>query len=558
MLLFRAFRLVSAAAALGLCGCENEVAPGHVHLTLAREETVSIGLFDSEGKLAAQPRSAVRLARGRHLTDCRLPGLAPGEYTWRALGTDPPRLEYAGSIGTGLWDFNRQEIVPAGGESGPPCAVAADELGVYLGWRHATTGHEIVACTAGGSVRWGHHIGPGPSGVWHLAASDGVVYVLGGTEGPERIGGAVYKLDARTGAPLRWGARPERALRISSLWPRDAKVKPVRAEWIAAAHGRIYLTFAEEHFIAVLDGATGAYVTTLTAPQPAQMTLSKTIMNDPQHPGREKIIDFGIAVIREHGLAYFLMEHDPVWVMVSDSRWLAPQERIAAITMRGDTMKSSDVTVYTALGPPFHQVQLRPADAVEGFVSAVGVAGGRTPEAPWNPAALLDIRSIAVDPAGKLWIAEGDRSFGRFTIWDTSGPTARIEREILGPFDSGALVPSQDDPVEAWLGGLRWRIDPATRTASIVERASPPAPASGLEAFVRDASGLVLWQPTPGDFPLRQKPSSTAWTIHRQPDGATWAWLRQNGAHLFSIRAVEKPRLLAEGKVSIRARTTGR
>ena len=44
---------------------------------------------------------------------------------------------------------------------------------------------------------------------------------------------------------------------------------------------------------------------------------------DPQNPGEMKVIDFGVCVLAEHGLAYFVMQHDPAWVMASTTRWLS-------------------------------------------------------------------------------------------------------------------------------------------------------------------------------------------------------------------------------------------
>ena len=157
-----------------------------------------------------------------------------------------------------------------GGDRGGPSAVAADDALVFLGWQGAERGQEIVAVDLGGGAQWSHHHGPGVSGVSALAADCGVVFVLSGE------GGELYKLDAKNGAPLTWDGRPESAVKITSLWPDDAPTNPTAASALAARNGRIYLTFTPQGFIAVLDAASGKYVTTLTAPEPAQMSLSTT------------------------------------------------------------------------------------------------------------------------------------------------------------------------------------------------------------------------------------------------------------------------------------------
>ena len=197
-------------------------------------------------------------------------------------------------------------------------------------------------------------------------------------------------------------------------------------------------------FIAVLDAASGEYVTTLTAPEPAQMALSTTPMNDPDSPGGTKIIDFGICALGGHGLAYFLMNHEPAWVMESTTNWLAPDEPIVAFTMRGDTMRSGEVTLYTAIGAPHRQVHLRSADAPEGFQMAIGVHGGRAESGPWNAAALGDVRALAVDASGQVWIAEAGTTPKRFSVWKTDGSQPVLVREIFGPLDLGEPAPAPD------------------------------------------------------------------------------------------------------------------
>lgn len=106
----------------------------------------------------------------------------------------------------------------------------------------------------------------------------------------------------------------------------------------------------------MLEAASGRYVTMLTGPAPAQMALSTTPMNHLDSPGGPKIIDFGLCALGRHGVAYFLMNHEPAWVMESTTNWLAPDEQIVAFTMRADTMRSGVVTLYTAIGAPRRQV----------------------------------------------------------------------------------------------------------------------------------------------------------------------------------------------------------
>lgn len=395
---------------------------------LLEPQVVSVGVWAADGGLADQPVVTREFGPGRHRIRIPPGRLPPGRYAWSAFAYPRSTMEPVATLEAGM---GGPQIF--GGEVGPPCAVAAEGERVFLGWRMAGKGHEIVACSPSGVVLWGHHRGPAASGVWDLAADGDHVYVLGGVEGLHAEGGALYRLDAATGSVKPWDGGNRVEIPIASLWVQDGTVKPLRADYLAAANGRLYLTFNEQGFIAVLDAATGAYVTTLTGPAPGRMALSTTPMTDPARPGEMKTVDFGIAVMAGNGLAYFIMEHDPPWVMLSITRWLQESDRIVALAMRGDTMRSTDLSVFTALGAPHHQIQLRPADAVEGFTATIGEPGGRAAEGPWNPRAFQEIRALAVDAEGKLWVAECDGKFGRFSVWKADGKAWSLRREIFGP-----------------------------------------------------------------------------------------------------------------------------
>ncbi len=423
------------------------------------------------------------------------------------------QLEPLATIGAGLGGKF------AGGDAGPPCAVAAGERAVFLGWRAARAGHEIVACDPGGRALWGHHHGPQLSGVRSLAADGGTVFVLADADGTK-----LYRLDAATGAPLPWEGRTESDLMIASLWG-DDKTKHVHADWIAAGNGRLYVTFAAAEFVAVLDAKTGAYLTTLTAPQPGQMSFSTTPLRDPQ-TGLERPIDFGVAAMAGNGLAYFLMEHEPPWVITSTTTWLQEHERVTALTLTGDAMKTFKLTIYTALGAPHHQVQLRSAEEAENFTTSVGKSGGRTGPGPWKAEALRDIRALAVDATGQLWVAEGDEHFGRFTVWKTEGRDGTLIREIFGPLDAATLHVDAADPLNIALGGLRWRI--RDKNATCVEQLGEMPPPTESKSELRDAKGLILWAPPENE--------RAAWSVHRASDGRVFAFRRGAGVEVFALR----------------------
>jgi hypothetical protein len=540
-------RLASVLAiflVLVFAACEKPVPAAHVRFRLDRPQHVSVGLYDGKGNLVAQPLVGQRLEAGEHDIDCSGPDVPAGRWSWKAVAYDRLPPEFIASIAAGTTDLRAPADVnlAAGGDEGPPCAVAADQYAVVLGWAAARRGHEVVALDPGGRILWAHHHGPERSGATALAAADGVVYVLAGN------GEFVYKLDAQTGAPVRWEGRDELELKVASLWPDDAKTKPPHAGAIAARNGRIYLTFIEDQFIAGIDAVSGAYVITLTAPFPTQVALSTTPMIDPLDSSKQKVIDFGVCAIAKHGLAYFVMEHDPAWVMMSTTHWLPDDEEIVALTLRGDTMKSDQVTIYTALAAPHHQIQLRPAEAAEGFSVAVGVEGGRPLQGPWQREAFRDIRSLAVDAAGQLWVAEGDEQFGRFSVWKTEDKTVTLEREIFGPIKANDFAIVSSDGNEVIAGGFRWKVDTLNHSANCIEPAALADPPKPSTDEYREANGLLLWSPK---MLKDERISREGWRVIQLQNGQIVAAQCGAGVHLFALPGLEKSLLLATGEVEI-------
>jgi hypothetical protein len=212
--------------------------------------------------------------------------------------------------------------------------------------------------------------------------------------------------------------------------------------------------------------------------------------------------------------------------MMSTTRWLQEDERITALTLVGDAMKTDKLTIYTALGAPQHQVQLRPADTAETFTTSIGKSGGRIEHGSWKPEALRDIRALAVDATGQLWIAEGNEQFGRFTVWRTEGKEGTLVREIFGPLDGATLHVDAAKPRDIVLGGLRWRID--GHVAKCVEQLANMPPPSPSTPELRDAKGRVLWAPPENERGM--------WTVHREFDGRILALRRGVGVEIFALR----------------------
>ena len=448
-------------------GCSR---PPSIRFELDREAFVTLEFRNLEGDLF-RPLDSQYLSATAHVVDVRdgkfrVDGQVSGDFPqgrWKWCAVTHPQLVgvASGSIFSGT-PRRPPNLELTGGDDGVPSAVAADASQIYLGWSGALKGTPLVAVDPGGAVQWTHREA-GPCGVRALAAEKGTVFVLGHGGGASAPGSVLSKLDAKSGAPQTWADKGERFLRIASLWPADADLKPISADALAVGNDRLYLSFTQPGFIAVLDARDGHYVTTLSGPEPGPMALSTTPMQAP-NTGAMEVADFGVAVLMGRAASYFVMPHDPPWVALNTTRRLAEDERITAFTMRAETMKSGDVQLFFGLDAPQSQVQVRSAADPTGFTFSVGKPGGRAEIGAWDSRALRDIRSLAIDARGQLWVAEGGAWPKRFSVWTTSGKEAQLVREHFGPLDlrnpGAALFPG--DPATLIAQGCEWRIDRAT------------------------------------------------------------------------------------------------
>jgi hypothetical protein len=521
---------------------------------------VSMNVVSADGAVVRHVLTSERWKRGRHevsLNDA-VAGLPAGVYSWRVLAHRGIGLRLRGwacndgatpwptSDGRGDW----------GGAGGVPSAVAADRQRVYLGWDRADAGRSVIAVDLEGRVQWGWRH-PVLSGCKALAVDGGCVFVLAGMPAGKGAD-VIVRLKADDAGEAPWKGRPENEIAIPTLWPADAGAQPVQADAMSVHAGRIYLSFTEPGFIAVLDAQTGAYVTTLSGPQLGPMALSTTPMADPDAPGKMITADFGIVSIAQRAVSCFVMPHDPPWVAANTTHWFGDEDRITALAMRGDTMKTGDVQLFLGFDVPQQQVQARPASDPQGFTFSAGRVGGRVP-GPWQPDALGPIRALAFDARQRLWIAEGDAHPPRFSVRTTEGKTGRLVREFFGPAEAGApgSVIDPDNPDHLFAQGCEWRWDKKTgRARCVAVGTTPPAPRVS-ERFVIEpaetlqpgdgvacrelATGRVRWTFTPsktvrlrvvGSAKL-PPPLGEAWLL--AADNGEWHLLSEDGVHVTKL-----------------------
>lgn len=534
----------------GAAAAEKGGALPAIQFRTERAGLVSINLYDSHGVLVRRLAELQRCPAGAQKMAWDGNGengkpVPPGDYTWKGLFHEGLGLKLRGWVANGLaipWPTpDGREVW--GGDAGIPSAVAADAERVYLGWSMADAGKAILACDIEGRVLWSHRRTEGPSGCKVLAVDGGIVYVLGGLAGLDAEGGAIYRLDARTGKPVPW-PRGKIDLTIDSLWPADSKSRPQKADAMAVRHNHIYLTFTDSEFLAVLDGKTGAYIDTVVGPPPGLIDVVATQTDLPSAPG--KLVDADFAVVSMFGgvLGKALLAHDPFWVVTSEVTQVLRDGRISALTVMGDAAKFHRHMAFIGVDAPVHQVHGRPLLDIESVDWVAGKPGGRPLLGPWEPDAVRSVRGLAMDSVGRLWVAEGDGYPKRFSVWDTKEPAGKLVGEFFGPRQKGGEGAAIDplDPDLMFAQGCEWRIDPTTGQAKclgVVLRRPVPFATYGVgengNAYLvaAESAGVEIYERLgDGDYKLRaslyaDRTDRISGTASAQP--RTFAWADENG-----------------------------
>ena len=498
-------RAIAFAALLFAAGCRREDAGTTIRFTLGEDARVFVSIENSEGKIVRELAAGDRLPRGRQtllwdgLDDGGVP-VPPGRYRWRGTTHRGLGIKLRGWACAGpapSWPA-------ATGKSASdlpvaPSAVAADDERIYLAW----TNGQIMACDLDFHRVWSATVGDDRACA-ALAVDGGGVFALARSIGTA-AGDEIVRFSARDGAPAPW---PDAArLSILKLWAADSQSNPSRADGLCVRAGRIYLTFTQEQFLAVLDAQSGAYLQTVVGPAPHLIDATPTKAPSPDRPGELMDADFAVVALRGGALGKVLFAHDPLWVMNSDLQPLESDERISALLLLGDGAKAHRHSVFVGLAAPFHQVQRRSVLDTTGFEWIAGRGGGRAAAGPWEPEALGPVRGVALDAKSRLWVAEGDDVPPRFSVWSTDGNQGRLVREIFGPpgdAQSGAAV-LPDDPNLFVGAGCEWRLDPATGEARCLGVIAREAIQSAVFTNARDGAPCLLAKMGNGDIRLFER-----------------------------------------------------
>lgn len=437
------------------------------------EGFVSMVIKDGAGKIVRHLVNNVKFPKGSNevawdgLTELNweTPGepVKPGTYTAEALFHPQFTIElkgWVGSAGNPPWSGNNPNG-DWGGDHGPPTACAADRERVYLGWAAAESGRPLVACDLKGQVLWRKKFG-GMSGVKALAADQGALYVFGGSLGSTAInGGTLYKLNGQDGNYLPWqGDAAE--LAVAPLIKATGVENPMeRATSVAAANGRVFLSFSDNNTILVLDGKSGAVIQSFNIPRPVMMApVGENWLAVASGGGYEIKKEKG-----KHLPQPSLISGDAVYILDTKT---GKSTRMNTPGLTGILGVAYDGKgrIYVGCGESRNQVLVLDRDGK--LLKTIGREGGRALLGPWQSDGMRFLSAMAVDGEGKLWVTECDDWPRRFSAWNIE--TGKLVYEVFGPAHyggTGAAINPDDPMVMAGLG-CEWRVNPETGQATCV------------------------------------------------------------------------------------------
>ncbi len=417
--------------------------------TLPKDGDVTLGIYDAQGKLlrtvvSGAPRSQGRLAETWDGLDQWGKPVPAGQYVLKGVFHPDVTTNYVmtyGNPGNPPWPTADGKGDWLSDES-PPQAVASDGQWVFLAAPGAEKGATIIGLDATGQRQWGGAQPFAPATV-SLAVDGEYLYALfSGPQltdsslhyqpgGANAIGRAVLVcLDKRTGQPAQFTiAAPMKVIakfgftgQTVGLWdlrtqksyspanysgqPRYANQdvgETTDAIGLAVAKGRIYVAMHDDNEILVFDAATANQIDQIPVPAPAGLYAEG---------GGGILAVSNQRVVRIHAATKQLET-------VVGSGLMAP--RCVTEDQKGrifvsDWGSSFQVKVFSSNGAPER---------------SIGEAGGRPWVGAWDRNGMLVPTGIAVDGAGKLWVAEDDSSPSRVSVW--SSDTGVLAKEYLGP-----------------------------------------------------------------------------------------------------------------------------
>ena len=416
-----------------------------IPLTMPRDGYVSLNIKNAQGQVVRQLLNATFLTKGPH--EVRWDGLTnmshlqpgdavpAGQYTWEAIRHGDIGLRLVGwAHNSGRAPFDS----PGGnwgGDEGNPAAVATDGKQMYLGWSGSEAGQALVTTDLDGNVIWRHKRG-GFGNANLLATDAGLVYVYDRQQGDNSI----YRLDTAKGQYSPWQGSENATLDMTdllkSVTPAGAPVPVLTG--MAAAGGKLFVSYGAGNVVGVLDGATGKLLSTIPVDGAGDLQVGTD--------GKLYVLSAGSKVL---------------CVNLADGKVVTA---VGGLTAATALAVDAGGALYVGMGEPDNTVHVFAADGKP--LRTIGTPGGRPLLGPWEQHGMRFIHGLRVDAQGKLWVMEYDDMPRRISVWEAK--SGQFVKEFFGPTDYGAGggAVSPLDPHVMVGQGCEWKLDPVTGKAT--------------------------------------------------------------------------------------------
>jgi hypothetical protein len=411
--------------------------PVQLQYTMPFDGFATLVIDDARGHrvknvIGTAPRSKGKQTDWWDGTDDQGKLLPPGTYTMRGLlhaGIDPVYEAGYGSSGVPPW-------ATADGSGGwmsdhnPNVAVAAGKETMLLAASGCEGGHALVGADLNGRRKWGERKFQGIAAV---AADDRYAYAaMNGGHGWGVKDPSIGRLLLADGkyAPFTTQSEPQLIVKVATA---DDKAT---VGGLAVAADRLAVALAGLDVVRIYDKETMEPLGEVKLAAPGGLAYDKagTLF---AVSGRSvvRIVDGQVTPLVTANL------EQPTGLAVDAQGEIYVADRVP-----------QQVKVFTAAGA---------------LARTVGVAGGRPLPGKWVPGGMRDPNGIAIDPQGRLWVAEETMYPKRFSVWGADGTLAM---DFVGPttYGGSGACADPDDKTRVFGVGCEWKLDYATNKATVV------------------------------------------------------------------------------------------
>ena len=353
--------------------------------------------------------------------------VAPGQYrvvgltrgglhaTYDLCFYNPGTPPWTTADGRGAW----------GADHSPPTCVAAAGDDVVIAWAGAEGGSGIIGVGPDGLKKWGEH-----QGASALTADDQFAYFMLNDFWAGKRG--LARLKRRDGAytPFMIDGKPELPVPVETIMGGKPRGEVTA---MATRKGQLVLAFSGGELV-VLNADNAKLLKRLPVKKPVGVAFSPT------------------------GTLYALLDGQLHTVNLETGAW-SPlstpglgRGAALAVDLQGnlaiaDMGPDSQVKVYTPDGQ---------------LAYTAGRKGGRPSRGAFDAEAMTQVRSVAVDAAGRIWAVEGWEYPRRVSVWGRDG---RLVRDYVGntAYAACGTYLHDQNPELAYSGPVEFRLDRAAR-----------------------------------------------------------------------------------------------